>query len=275
MRFEDVIAGAEYQRQIAQREREAAESARAETIKLRNEAEKLYREMEEKRQNIERKAKEEGRRIVENARREAENVIIELKKMKKEGGAAGREAEVNALRKKMQSSLEGLSEGLMAKNPTLQPPPKDLKVGDTVEIIHLNTRGTVLSAPDSKGNVQLQAGIMKLNANITQLRLIQEGKQKQQKKSTVHVHSQSQSRTVRMECDVRGMALDEALMEVERYLDEAVMAGMNEVSIVHGKGTGILRQGIQKHLKTYPHVKSYRTGVYGEGEMGVTIVTLK
>ena len=89
------------------------------------------------------------------------------------------------------------------------------------------------------------------------------------------MHSQSQSRTVRMECDVRGMALDEALMEVEQYLDEAVMAGMNEVSIVHGKGTGILRQGIQRHLKTYPHVKSYRTGVYGEGEMGVTIVTLK
>jgi len=275
VRFEDVIAGAEYQRQIAQREREAAEAARSETIHLRNEAEKLYREMEEKRQNIEKKAKEDGRRIVENARREAENVILELKKMKKEGGAAGREAEVNALRKKMQSSLEGLSEGLMAKNPTLQPPPKDLKVGDTVEIIHLNTQGTVLSAPDSKGNVQLQAGIMKLNANITQLRLIQQKKPQQQKKSTVHVHSQSQSRTVRMECDVRGMALDEALMEVERYLDEAVMAGMNEVSIVHGKGTGILRQGIQKHLKTYPHVKSYRTGVYGEGEMGVTIVTLK
>ncbi|MBR5231457.1 MAG: endonuclease MutS2 [Clostridia bacterium] len=273
VRFEDVIAGAEYQRQIAQREREAAESARAETIRLRNEAEKLYREMEEKRQNIERKAKEDGRRIVENARREAENVILELKKMKKEG-AAGREAEVNALRKKMQSSIDGLSEGLMAKNPTLTPPPKDLKSGDTVEIIHLNTQGTVLSAPDAKGNVQVQAGIMKMNVNITQLRLISQ-KKTQQKKSSVHVHSQSQSRTVRMECDVRGMALDEALMEVERYLDEAVMAGMNEVSIVHGKGTGILRQGIQRHLKTYPHVKSYRSGVYGEGEMGVTIVTLK
>ena len=112
VRFEDVLAGAEYQRQIAQREREAAESARAETIRLRNEAEKLYREMEEKRLNIERKSKEEGRRIVENARREAEAVIQELKRMKKDGGAAGREAEVNALRKRMQSSLDGLSEGL-------------------------------------------------------------------------------------------------------------------------------------------------------------------
>ena len=272
VRFEDVIAGAEYQRQVAEKEREIAEQARAETVRLRNEAEALYREMELRRQNSERKAKEEGRRIVENARREAEDVITQLKKMKKEG-AAGREAEVNALRQRMQQSLDGLSEGLLEKNPTLAPPPKDLKPGDLVDIIHLGTRGTVLSKPDAKGEVQLQAGIMKLKANISQLRLVEQ-KQPPKKKSTVMVHSQSASRTVRMECDVRGMALDEALIEVEHYLDEAVMAGMNEVAIVHGKGTGTLRAGIQKHLKTYPHVKSVRLGQYGEGETGVTIVTL-
>jgi len=272
VRFEDVIAGAEYQRQVAEKEREIAEQARAETVRLRNEAEALYREMELRRQNSERQAKEEGRRIVENARREAEDVITQLKKMKKEG-AAGREAEVNALRQRMQQSLDGLSEGLLEKNPTLAPPPKDLKPGDLVDIIHLGTRGTVLSKPDAKGEVQLQAGIMKLKANISQLRLVEQ-KQPPKKKSTVMVHSQSASRTVRMECDVRGMALDEALIEVEHYLDEAVMAGMNEVAIVHGKGTGTLRAGIQKHLKTYPHVKSFRLGQYGEGETGVTIVTL-
>lgn len=272
VRFEDVIAGAEYQRQVAEKEREIAEQARAETVRLRNEAEALYREMELRRQNSERKAKEEGRRIVENARREAEDVITQLKKMKKEG-AAGREAEVNALRQRMQQSLDGLSEGLLEKNPTLAPPPKDLQPGDLVDIIHLGTRGTVLSKPDAKGEVQLQAGIMKLKANISQLRLVEQ-KQPPKKKSTVMVHSQSASRTVRMECDVRGMALDEALIEVEHYLDEAVMAGMNEVAIVHGKGTGTLRAGIQKHLKTYPHVKSFRLGQYGEGETGVTIVTL-
>lgn len=273
VRFEDVIAGAEYQRQVAQREREAAEQARAETIRLRSEAEALYRDMEQKRQTAERKAKEEGRRIVENARREAEDVIQSLKRIKKEG-APGHEAEVNALRRRMQESLDGLSEGLAAQNPTLTPPPKDLKPGDVVEIIHLNTRGTVLSKPDGKGEVQLQAGIMKLKVHISQLRLVQE-KQPKKQKSTVMVHTQSASRTVRMECDVRGMALDEALLEVEQYLDNAVMAGMNEVSIVHGKGTGVLRAGIQRQLKTYPHVKSFRPGQYGEGEMGVTIVELK
>ncbi len=271
IRFEDVIAGAEYQRQVAQREREAAEQARAETIRLRNEAETLYREMEEKQKTAERKAKEEGRRIVENARREAENVIQELKRMKKEG-VEGREAEINALRKRMQNNLDGLSEGLQG-GASMAPAPKDLNVGDTVDILHLNTRGTVLSKPDAKGDVQLQAGIMKLKANLSQLRLVQEKKPKKQK-STVLVHSQAASRTVRMECDVRGMTLDEALIEVEKYLDEAVMAGMNEVCIVHGKGTGALRAGIQRHLKSYPHVKSFRLGQYGEGESGVTIVTL-
>ena len=173
----------------------------------------------------------------------------------------------------MQSSLDGLAEGLVAQNPTLTPPPKDLKPGDLVDIIHLNTRGTVLSKPDAKGEVQLQAGIMKMKAHISQLRLVEQLKPKQEK-SRVMVHTQAASRTVRMECDVRGMALDEALIEVEHYLDEAVLAGMNEVAIVHGKGTGTLRAGIQQHLKHYPHVKSFRLGQYGEGETGVTIVTL-
>ena len=273
VRFEDVIAGAEYQRQIAERERTAAEQARAETVRLRDEAETLYREMEEKRRTSERKAKEEARRIVENARRDAETVISELKRMKKEGGTAGREAEINALRRQMQSSLEGLAEGLASANPDGSAAPKSLKVGDLVDIVHLNTRGTVLSVPDEHGEVQLQAGIMKLRANISQLRLVQESAPKKQK-STVMVRSDAASRTVRMECDVRGMALGEALIEVEKYLDQAVMAGMNEVAIVHGKGTGTLRQGIQQHLKKYPHVKSFRLGQYGEGESGVTIVTL-
>ena len=270
IRFEDVIAGAEYQRQVAQREREAAEQARAETIRLRNEAETLYREMEEKQKTAERKAKEEGRRIVENARREAENVIQELKRMKKEG-AEGREAEINALRKRMQNNLDGLSEGLQG-GASMAPAPKDLNVGDTVDILHLNTRGTVLSKPDAKGDVQLQAGIMKLKANLSQLRLVQEKKPKKQK-STVLVHSQAASRTVRMECDVRGMTLDEALIEVEKYLDEAVMAGMNEVCIVHGKGTGVLREEIQKYLRTIPGLTVSDEDVRNGGA-GVTVVKL-
>ena len=271
IRFEDVIANAEYHRQIAEKERQLAEEARAETVRLRNEAEKLYRDMEEKKDQSTRKAKEEARRIVEKARRDSEQILYDLKKMKKAGAAP--DHEVNALKKKLEEGIDSLSEGLKVPTGNFAEPPKTVKVGDVVEITHLNTKGTVLSLPDAKGEVQLQAGIMKLKAHISQLRLVEEPKQK--KKSSVSVSTGASTRTVGLSCDVRGMALDEALDEVEQYLDEAVLAGLHEVTIVHGKGTGILREGIQKHLKSYPHVKSFRRGKYGEGEEGVTVVELK
>ena len=273
IRFEDVIANAEYHRQVAEKERELAEQARQETVRLRNEAERLYQDMESRRESSTRKAKDEARRILEKAKRESEDVIAELKRMKK--AASMPEHEVNALRKRMEQGIDSLSEGL--RQPTaanFAEPPKQLKIGDVVEITNLNTKGTVLSLPDAKGDVQLQAGIMKLKAHISQLRPVAESRPKK-KVSSVSVQTGQATRTVKMQCDVRGMALDEALDEVDQYLDEAVLAGLNEVTIVHGKGTGILRDGIQRHLKTQGHVKSFRRGLYGEGEEGVTIVTLK
>ncbi len=272
VRFEDVIANAEYHRQIAEKERLLAEDAHKETQKLKDQAEKLRREMEDKRETAMKKAREDAKRIMENARRESEEVIAELKKMKKDGMVT-QDHQVAALRRRMEEGLDSLSEGLAQKNPVTLTPPKDLNPGDLVDIVHLNQRGTVLQKPDSKGEVQLQAGILKLKAHISQLRLVNEEQPK--KKSVVKTHTSSLTRTVPMEFDVRGLALDEALPEVDRYLDEAVMAGLNEVSIIHGKGTGILRTGIQQHLRKHGHVKSYRLGVYGEGETGVTVVTLK
>ena len=192
--------------------------------------------------------------------------------MKKNGGAPDHEA--NNLKKRLEEGLDSLAEGLKQPSGNFAQPPKTVKPGDLVEITHLNTRGTVLSLPDSRGEVQLQAGIMKLKANLSQLRLVEEPKKKKQV-SSVQVNTGAMERTVRMSCDVRGLALDEALEEVDQYLDEAVLAGLNEVTIVHGKGTGILREGIQRALKTNGHVKSFRRGQYGEGEEGVTVVQLK
>ncbi len=271
VRFEDVIANAEYHRQIAEKERERAEAASEETMRLRREAEELYRQMEERRQTATAKAKEDARRIVESARRESENILSELKRLKKSGGGA--EHEALALKKRLQENMDALAEGLSQKNPALTgEPPKDLKPGDEVDIIHLNTRGVVVSAPNAKGETQVQAGIMKFKAHISQLRRV--GGEKVKQKSSFSAQTGTATRAIRLECDVRGMALDEALPEVERFLDESVMAGLSEVSVIHGKGTGVLRAGIQKHLKTYPHVKSFRNGIYGEGEEGVTIVAL-
>lgn len=272
IRFEDVIANAEYHRQIAEKERLLAEEAHLETQRLKDAAERLRKEMEDKRENAMKKAREDAKRIMENARRESEEIIAELKKMKKEG-AVTQDHKAAELRHRMEQGLDSLSEGLVQKNPSLVAPPKDLKPGEFVDIVHLNQRGTVLSKPDQKGEVQLQVGIMKLKAHISQLRLVNEEAPK--KKSVAKTATGALTRSVPMSFDVRGMALDEALPEVDRYLDEAVMAGLNEVTIVHGKGTGILRTGIQQHLKRHGHVKNHRLGIYGEGETGVTVVTLK
>ena len=271
IRFEDVIANAEYHRQVAEKERQLAEEANRETIRLRNEAEQLRREMEQKREQALRKAKEDAKRIVDQARRESENVIAELKKMKK--NAAVGDASVNELRRKLEKESDALAEGLGQAPADGGEAPKTVKAGDQVKILTLGAEGTVLAPPDEKGEVRLQAGMMKFTAPLAQLRLIRQAPVKE--KTTVKAKTGMLTRTVKSECDVRGMNLEEALDAVSLYLDEAVLAGLNEVYIIHGKGTGILRAGIQQDLRKNRHVKGFRRGMYGEGEDGVTVVTLK
>ncbi len=269
IRFEDVIANAEYHRQVAEKERQLAEEASRETVKLRNEAEQLRKEMEQKRTEQLRKAREDAKHIVDQARRESESVIAELKKMKK-NGAGG---DVNELRRKLEKESDALAEGLGQEAPESGEAPKTVKAGDRVKILTLGAEGTVLFPPDEKGEVQLQAGMMKFKAPLSQLRMIRQEAAKE--KTTVKAKTGMMARTVKSECDVRGMNLEEALDAVGLYLDEAVLAGLNEVYIIHGKGTGILRAGIQQDLRKNKHVKGFRRGMYGEGEDGVTVVTLK
>ena len=275
IRFEDVIANAEFHRQVAEREREIARQASEETIKLRDEAEKLRREMEDKRENAVRKAKEEGRRIVEQARREAESVIADLKRMKKEG--VNHEG-ANAARRALEKAMDGLVEGIQQKQDDSKPP-ETVNPGDMVEILTIGSKGTVLSAPNAKGEVEVQAGAMKLKVALKNLRIVQqkpaEVKAAKAKRGNVTMQTGAMERTVKMECDVRGMMLEDALLEVDAYLNNAIMAGMGEVSIIHGKGTGVLRAGIQQHLRRHKGVASVRLGTFGEGETGVTIVKLK
>ncbi len=268
--FEDVIANAEYHRQVAEKERALAQEAHEETLRLRNEAEALYRRIEEGRANAEKKAKEDARRILERAKRESAAIIDELKLMKRSGGDITQN--LNALQRRLTGLDDDLSEKLPAKHMHDAAKPDTLSVGDTVEIPHLNAVGTVLTLPDAKGELMIQAGIIKMKVLAAQVRL---SKPPAQKKTSVRAKTGAASRSVKMECDVRGLALDEALLEVDRYLDMAVMAGLHEVSIIHGKGTGTLRAGIQQHLKNIRQVKNFRLGLYGEGESGVTVVELK
>ena len=270
VRFEDVIANAEYHRTIAEKERKMADETLKEAAGIRAEAEKLHREADEKYQNIQKKAKEDARKILDKTKRESASIIAELKLLKTTGGQS--QGALSQINRRLTDAEDALSEGLKRPRTENALSPDKIKVGDDVLFSDLMTPATVLSLPDAKGEVMIQAGIIKMKVSVSQLKPSKSTKK--ERKTSVQSKLNS-SRSVSMECDVRGLSLDEALMNVDNYLDQAVISGLNEVSIIHGKGTGTLRSGIQKHLKHHPAVKSYRLGIYGEGEDGVTVVTLK
>ena len=196
VRFEDVIANAEYHRQVAEREREIARQASAETVKLRDEAEKLRKQMEDQRENTIKKAKADARRIMEQTRRESESIIADLKRMKKE--QQNPDAQVNAIRRRIENNVDNLSEGLLQKVDTGLPP-KEVRKGDTVEILTIGSQGTVLAPANAKGEVEVQAGILKLKVNISQLRLVKQQDKPKPQPTSVHLKTGAMERTVRME----------------------------------------------------------------------------
>ncbi|MBE5808847.1 MAG: endonuclease MutS2, partial [Clostridiales bacterium] len=259
VRFEDVIANAEYHRQIAEKERALAEEAHRETQRLRDEAEKLQRELEGKRESEMRKAKDQARQILKHAQQESEQLIAELKKHR---NTDLKEHELHAMRAHLQGEIDANSEHIESADPGKDEAPADLNVGDTVLLLDLNAIATVLTKPDGKGECTVQAGALKLKSNIQRMRRAKPEKENKPKsKAKVSVGL----RPVEMECDVRGSTLDEALLAVDMFLDGAVLNKLREVNIIHGKGTGVLRAGIHKHLKAHPAVKSFRLGRYGEG----------
>ena len=277
VRFEDVIANAEYHRQLAEKERQIAEEARQEMVAIRNQAEAERKKLEDQRDRAIKKAKDEAKRIIENTRRESEAMIAELRAMKKAGGA--QEHEIQRVKKKMEQAQEALAE----KKEVGGEIPKTVKPGDMVHIASMDVDATVVTAPDAKGYLQLKVGMMKMRAQLSDLRTLtstqqmikKEQKKLERKKSMREQRVDVMTRVVRQELDVRGMALDEALPEVQKFLDDAMLTSLGEVSIIHGNGMGILRAGIQDCLRRHPCVSSFRLGRYGEGETGVTIVSLK
>ena len=270
VRFEDVIANAEYHRQVAEKERELAERAHRETQQIRDEADRLRRELEEQRDTMLKKAKEDARKVLIKAQRESEALIAELKKARK-GDQSLKEHELGRMRQQLQQALDDTKERLGEAAPVTGEPPRDLKIGETVLLTHVNAKGVVLTLPDAKGDVTVQAGAMKMKANISQLVRVKPDKPK----AGPSGHMGLSIKQVSSECDVRGMNLEEAITAVDIFLDGAMLSSLKSVFIIHGKGTGVLRHGIQEHLKKVPGVKEYRLGRYGEGEDGVTVVTLK
>ncbi len=155
-------------------------------------------------------------------------------------------------------------------------PPKNLKIGDTVEVLSLNQKGTVLELPDEDGNVVVQVGgIMKVNVHISTLKRAESDELDKGKVSTKNI-IRTKSANVQKEIDLRGKTLDEALLDLDKYIDDVYLAGIKEAYIIHGKGTGVLRSGINSYLKGHKHIKSSRMGKYNEGgDGGVTVIELK
>lgn len=273
IRFEDVITTAEMHRQSAERERQLAQEAHNETVRLRDQADVERKKLEEQREKLIRKAREDARRVLHSAQAEAESIIRDLKKAAQEQNA--KDKEIFDAKRRLQTGLDSFAEP-MVKAEKAQEGAMLTKVtlGQTVMVVSLGCTASVLTLPDRNGEVQLQVGLMKMKQPLSALRAAGKAdmpKKERGAKRGINVAA----RNVSLELDVRGQLPEEALDNVDKYLDDCMMAGVSEVSIVHGKGTGVLRSEITAHLRRHPHVADFRLGRYGEGESGVTVVTIK
>ncbi len=282
-RFENVVASLEESRRGIEREREDVRALRAQADREKQQAEAKKEEIETLREKELEKARGEALRIVERAKREAASLMLEIEKLKKESKNT---ADANDLarraKQQMRRGLGKLQEttgsSLHIEEDESYVPERPLRAGDSVIIAGMGTAATVIEPPDKNGNVLIQAGLMKTRVKQETLRLTDKkdsGKPKIPLTRTVRGTESRATAKVNTSCDLRGKTVDEALMELDMFIDSAVMSGINEFTVIHGKGTGALRSAVQTHLRSHPQIKTFRLGVYGEGENGVTIVTLK
>ena len=266
VKFEQLIGEAEKQRESALQKEQQAEDFRRTAQSIKDKSSTELEKAREKSSRIVEKANQKALDILKEAREEAERIITELKNSK-----SAKQEDINAARKTLSEKIEKTSAGL-SKSPLKKSDvkPSDISVGETVSLINHGVKATVLKEPKD-GKVQVQAGVVKMMVNLTEI----EPAENEKHIKKLGGYKRDLSASVTMELDLRGMNLDEAVMETDKYLDEAFLAGRQEVSIIHGKGTGVLRSGIREFLRTHPHADKFRQGIYGEGEAGVTIVTIK
>ena len=272
--FEDVVGTLEKRRQSLEKQ---IENANRLTAKANTEKQKAENEIRRAKENAEReieRAKQEAQRIISRTRAQADALVEELDKARK---AKEISAEARAKLKKNLNTMENNADPVMKKQSDGEKYklPRPLKVGDSVLIFDIDKNATVLAPPTKDGMVLVQAGIIKTRVKIDNLRLIKEKKQQPPQYSAKrNVHSTLDVRPT-TEVDVRGETAFDAIMIVDKAIDNAVLMNINQLTIIHGKGTGVLRREIQSFLRTHKAVKSFRLGVFGEGESGVTIVELK
>ena len=239
--------------------------------------EEKNKKLSEKTEKIVEKARKEAKDIIDKAKDEADEALSEIRKAQKmkderEANRAAEKARHDLLKKSKEHSSE-IGNSVFDKK-TSSKPPKTLKVGDTVQIVNLNQTGTVINPPDSKGDVQIRVGIMKIKAHISNLKLI---KPPEEKKPERKVYSERLNKTMSActEVDIRGQNVEDAIYILDKFIDDAMLCSLHQIRIIHGKGTGVLRNGIHQYLKKHPGIRTYHLAAFGEGDSGVTIAELK
>ena len=275
-KFEDVITDLEISKKSVKIEQERAEEYRREAEALKKEVERQKEKTKQQKEKILEKAREEAKQIYVKAKEEADSIIKEMNKQAKEANNKNKALEQ---RQKLNEKLSTMQADFL-KSKRVKPnhkAPENLKVGDRVYVISFDQNGEVLAAPDKNKEVMVQMGIMKMKVPMAELMLddTPQPKEKPQKKQQPARAKLSKSSFISAEIDCRGQLVDEAIANIDKYIDDAYLSGLKQIVIIHGKGTGALRAGVQNYLKMNSHVKSYRPGTFGEGEAGVTVVELK
>lgn len=274
--FEDLLSDLETSRRTIEKEREEIAAYRREAESLKEQAAQRQAKLDEQRDRIIREANEKANAILREAKEVADETIRNFHKFGKENiSAAEMEKERERLRKKIKDTSSASSLG--SQKPKKNHKPSDFKLGESVKVLSMNLTGTVSSLPDSRGNVTVQMGILRSQVNISDLEIIEEPSPYTAKKfsrTSKGKIAMGKSLSVSPEINLLGRTVDEAVSELDKYLDDALLSHLNTVRVVHGKGTGALRKGIHEYLRRQKHVKSYRLAEFGEGDAGVTIVEL-
>lgn len=275
--FEDMMTDLETSKRTIEKEREEIAAYKREIEALKMQTRQKQDKLDEQRERILREANEKANAILRDAKDVADETIKNFRKFGKENiSAADMEKERERLRKKIKDTSAAST--IKAQKQKKAYKPSDFKLGESVKVLSMNLTGTISSKPDSRGNVTVQMGILRSQVNISDLEIIEDVNPyspKAMKRTSKSKIKMSKSLSVSPEINLLGKTVDEAVSELDKYLDDALLSHLNSVRVVHGKGTGALRKGIHEYLRRQKHVKSYRLAEYGEGDAGVTIVELK
>ena len=282
--FEDLLANLEQSRVTIEKEREEIASYKEEISRLKKNIEQKEERLDERKEKLLKNANEEAQRILREAKETADQTIRNINKLAASSGVG---KELEAERTKLREKLDKVDKSLSLKNnkgPKKTISPKKLKIGDGVKVLTMNLKGTVSTLPNAKGDLYVQMGILRSLVNIKDLELLDEASVsgpgldpaalKRNNTGSGKI-KMAKSFSVSPEVNLIGMTTDEAMPVLDKYLDDAYLAHLPQVRVVHGRGTGALRAAVHKHLKKLKYVKEFRLGEFGEGDTGVTIVTFK